>query len=272
MEAPFIFQYNIVTSFLFERVPSETLGGELLDLFNSLGFAYYSSLIFYYIVDYFPTRQKEKRALLDTEEHLTNISVHIEYLFAVLMFLSGKGCNIRDIRWQKDAILELCKIGFDENPIYCNCVLYNRKNNEVIEQSWYQMIIPYDRVKEECEGILYEIDMIRNSVKYDLLEDDVKDIISVLSNNNYINRMAQFDAKYFEQGIGSFFVNCTKEDLLELIGANIVIGRLPIEIYECTIHESSEEDRLAGQATYEKLCEDFPKAVKIFEDINSKNR
>ena len=58
MKAPFIFQYNAFTSFLFERIPSENVGGEILDLINNLGFAYYSSLVFYYVVDYFPTRKR----------------------------------------------------------------------------------------------------------------------------------------------------------------------------------------------------------------------
>lgn len=270
MKAPFIFQYNAFTSFLFERIPSENVGGEILDLINNLGFAYYSSLVFYYVVDYFPTRKREKAALKAVGEHLTQISVNIECMFAILMHISGKGSSIRDVRWQKDSVLDLCDIELNVQGIYCNRVLYNKRNNDILERSMGEKIIPFEYVQEACKGVLKEIDMIKNSVKWDQLENEIKDVLAALSNNRYINNITSVDRVIFDKGIRSFTVSCTQYDLLQLIYANIIIGQLPIEVYQCSVHESTEEECQSIVDDWKRLREENPTAAKVFEELNKK--
>lgn len=98
MNASFPLQYNIVTSLLFEKNSENSRWFEFVEIINNLGFAYYSSLIFYFVVDYFPARKKEKKALNLVKDHISDIIMHIDYLLTALLFFADAGTKMSDTK------------------------------------------------------------------------------------------------------------------------------------------------------------------------------
>lgn len=264
MNAPFVLPYNVVTSFLFERVASETAGGEILDLLSNLGFAYYSSLIFYYVVDYFPTRKKENKALRAVADHLSQLTIYIEKLFVTLLFVSGKGTKIEDLR-KNDIILELCKLELDNQERRCNWELINRKTMEVDEACQAETLCPFTCVKETAEAIFQEINSIYAHTNVGELEEEIKELLCELSENRYITNASGLNGTALEAGARSLIVNCNHYDLLALLGIRLVIGKLPIEQYQFIMRETTEQELQKIEKVYEDLKEQMPVAVAAYE-------
>ena len=264
MNAPFILPYNVVTSFLFERVASETAGGEILDLLSDLGFAYYSSLIFYYVVDYFPTRKKENKALRAVADHLSQLTIYIEKLFATLLFVSGKGTKIEDLK-NDNRILELCQLELDNQERRCTWEIINRKTGEITEACQGGTLCPFNCVKKTAEAILKEINSIYAHANMGELEEEIKEFLCDLSENRYITNASRLNGTALDAGARSLIVNCNHYDLLALIGIRLAIGKLPIEQYQCTMRETTEQELQEIEKAYEDLKKRMPAAVAAYE-------
>lgn len=264
MNAPFILPYNVVTSFLFERIASETAGGEILDLLSNLGFAYYSSLIFYYVVDYFPTRKKENKALRAVADHLSQLTIYIEKLFATLLFISGSGTKIEDLK-NNNIFPELCKLELDNQECRCNWEIINRKTGEVDEGCQAEILRPFNCVKETSEAILQEINSIYAHTNVGELEEEIKELLCELSENRYIKNASGLNGVVLDAGTMSLIVNCNHDDLLALLGIRLVIGKLPIEQYQFTMRETSKQELQEIEKAYEDLKKQMPAAVAAYE-------
>lgn len=263
MDAPFLVEYNMVTSLLFEQVASDSAGGELLDMLNDLGFAYYSSLVFYFVVDYFPSRQKERKAFLTVQDHLSWIQRYIDQLFSDLLFISGIGNEMDDLKGNMHYLFKIMSLELDENPIYVNRTVTNRLTGEFSSGSTGEKIIPYADVQKNCETICAEINKVLNHPGASELEKEIVEILSTLSENRYIKGASSLDPDWLKQGIRSFVIRGTFTDLEELVWLHVKLCELPITQYKCVLTRTSKSELEELARLYESLSERDKKRLKI---------
>lgn len=264
MSAPCLFSYNVITSFLFERVDDETVWGGILEMLNNLGFAFYSSLVFYYVVDYFPTRKKERAALRVVADHLSEIVIHIEKLFATLLFVSKKGSKIEDLV-ENNNLAELCQLELDNEVLRCNWEITELRSGDVYIGCQAETLHPFDDVKNVCEAIKEEINDIYAHVNAEYLAPEIKAWLCDLSENRYIVNISRKDGAVLQNEEIKMIVNCNPYDLMGILRVRRKLLSLPIMQYRFSMWEATEQEIVEVEKNYDDLREAMPKAVEAYE-------
>ena len=184
MSTPFLFEYNWLTEVLFKQLPSEHYLSEILDILGNLAFADYSGLIFYYIVEYFPTRRKEKQALKHTRPQLSELAKQLTFLISDLFFVAELLYGEKRKKELFSYLPEL-ELSFDETVCNREVFCENDKSEEISTQ--YETFIPFLNIKQDCLSIQQAVEQIKNQVYYPQLEDDINEVLNTLMNNIYIN-------------------------------------------------------------------------------------
>lgn len=264
--APCLFSYNKFTSFLFERVTGNTIWASALSFLNNLGFAYYSSLIFYYVVDYFPTRKKEKIALKIVSEHLSQLAICIEQLFVSLLFFSNNGNKLEDLRKNK-ALSELCKLRLTNDEVCCSWEIKYSKTANTYHRISSTVLYPFDYIKSTCQAILNEVDNIYSHANAEMLEPEIKELLLILKENRYIKNARSLDGSILNDNPISIIDACGKRDLLEILGVRLMLKRLPIEQFSFTMENVDEQEIREIKESYEKLRTSNPDSIALYEKI-----
>lgn len=192
-QAPFFWKYNLVTDFLFHRLSNETVLGAIFETLYNIGFAYFVSFLFYLIVDYFPKREKERRAFLLTIDHLEQIDSLINRLFSFLLFVTGKGACAEDV--PPETLQGLCNISLRDNDRYCHTKDINLQSSEVEYEGHPDCLNEIDYVREICIAILAQINTIMSQPYVANLETNLLEILTVLKENRMISGYARMPNK-----------------------------------------------------------------------------
>lgn len=269
MSTPFLFEYNWLTEFLFKQLPSEHYLSEILDILENLAFAYYSGLIFYYIVEYFPARRKEKQALFFANEHLSKLSKNISCLIADLFFVAKLTYPDK----KTGLLFKIPQMGLSFEEIYCNRDLYCGKPERMVEGSKCELIVPFVTIQEDCLSIISSIEKIKSHVYSNQLEDDITKILSILENNSFIQGIRRIEKEYLLQNGLALFGSCTLIDISEVLYVNHMLRQLPISSYRCELSLSTKEDKEEIEEVMERMRRDYPESTKRFEEsLKRKNK
>lgn len=269
MSSPCIFPYNDITSFLFERVSDNTVCGELLDFVYNLGFAYFSSLIFYFVIDYFPSRKKEKMALISVRDHLSAIVAYTEKLLAVLLFVYRRYSSVDTSNQNKD-ILNVHGLKLDNTTVRYNWEIIEEKRGSLFGGCQGDTLYPFDEVKHICKIILQEVDAINSHMNSENLEEEVRELLCNLSENRYIVNITHLDSGVLDSGSVSLVVNSGKRDILELILIRIALNDLLITQYKCTMCKTTEPELADIENSYAKMHKKMPGTMALYERITDK--
>lgn len=267
MEAPFIFEYNKVTFLLFEKIPQNNVWYESIELINNLGFAYYSSLIFYFVVDYFPTRKKEKAAFNLVKDHLAGVMMHLDCLFAALVFFSENGNRMEDLKNNGKLLFAFPSMKLTLEPILCNKEIMERESERLWQGSQCEERNSFHEIQNQCRAIMAGIDTINNHIGANELEEEIVQQLSVLTENRYIDNMCHLNAVYLNEGNNAIVCACQASDFIELLHVYIFFSKLPIKHYYCTLERTTEEERQSILRDWEKLKKEHPESWEMYQAI-----
>lgn len=265
---PFIFNdYNVFTSFIFEKVDETNKWYEIIEIFNNFGFAYCSSYLFYLIVDYFPSRTREKKAYNLLKNNISGILEHLSGLFCKLnLFINYSDEN--DIILNKEEFIErILSLSMTKKPIYCDIKYTNTKTREIEMQSNCEEINSYDSIRLECEAILEEISIMKNEYYFVDLEFNVKEIFNKLQKNRYINNGIWINDKLTDL-CSSFTIACQSKDFEELIDLYFALLKLPINFSFCSIRILSESEVEEKKKEMEELKKAHPEWFEMLDIVN----
>ena len=263
MNTPFLFEYNWLTEILFKKLPSEHYLSEILDILGNLAFAYYSGLIFYYIVEYFPARRKEKQALFFANEHLSELSKNIACLIEDLFFVAKLTYPDK----KKGLLFTISQIELTFDKIYCDRDLFCGNPEINVESSKGELLIPCIKIQEDCTDVINTIEVIKKQIYSNQLEEDITEILNILENNNYIRGIKAIDSKYLSDNNMVFCSNFKLFDIAELLYINRLLRKLPIDAYRCELRLSKENDVEEIKEILEEVREINPVAVKKIEEL-----
>lgn len=263
MSTPFLFEYNWLTEVLFKQLPSEHYLSEILDILGNLAFAYYSGLIFYYIVEYFPTRRKEKQALKHTRPQLSELAKQLTFLISDLFFVAELLYGEKRKKELFSYLPEL-ELSFDETVCNREVFCENDKSEEISTQ--YETFIPFLNIKQDCLSIQQAVEQIKNQVYYPQLEDDINEVLNTLMNNIYINHFIDINEDLLKNNNLNFTCNCTLFDISELIVCNRFLRKLPINRYSCKLTLSTKEEKKEINDIVEKMWKEHPESMRILEE------
>lgn len=270
MNAPFPMQYNFVTSLLFERISENSRWFEVIEIINNLGFAYYSSLIFYFVVDYFPTRKKEKKALNLVKDHISDIIMHIDYLITALLFFTDLGTKMSCTKINLCQLQKMTSLQLTLKPIVCNVAIVNKQSGEVEMGSQCEELNSFDTVQRECVIILKEIDFIKNHIGASQIENELVDKLSLLSENCYLNNMRHLKREYIDDGRGGLVCAAQTSDLLDLLKIHSTLCKLALKQRVCIIEKSTDQDKKDVLKSLKELKKNHPEAMEMYEKMQSK--
>lgn len=264
----FIFNdYNVFTSFIFEKVDETNKWFEIIDIFNNLGFAYCSSYLFYLVVDYFPTRAREKKAYSLLKNNISDIIEHLSGLFCKLNLFINYIEKTNIIHNKEEFIKRVLSLRMTKDPIYCDIKYTNTKTGEIEMQSNCEEINSYDSIRLECKAILEEISIMKNDYYFGHLESNIIETINLLQNNRYINNAIWINDKLTDL-CSSFTISCQSNDIEELIDLYFILIKLPINFRFCSIKILSESEVEKKKKEMEKLKNEHPEWFEMLDKIN----
>ena len=268
---PFLFEYNLVTSFMFEKIPETNNLFEVIDIINNLGFAYYSSLIFYFVVDYFPNRKKEKMAFKLIKDNVSNIIVHLDCLFKELLFFCNFDASIERLNISIFQIKQMVSLHLTLETVECNKTIIDKTNGEIITKSQCETLSSFDTIQNECKSIINEINFINNHVCISQLEGELVNILSILNKNQYLDNMIHLNRNVFTFGCSEIVCNCKVLDFLELLKISFDLCKLPVEQYACILEKSTENDRQEVLQSLNNIKKNYPKSFEMLQKIQNNN-
>lgn len=178
-ELPILSNIPVALKLLFVKPKDDTITAFIFDLLENISLAYIASCVFYFVVDYFPQRKKERKAYCLIQNELRIIYGELSYLIRMFLFEAGINKEPRKIIKDKVTLSKMCNINLDRRDRHVkilHCIdgksnscsyIYNIFNDSVqkiknIENSIENI---YNKpLSHEIEMPLYEIiDSIWNS-------------------------------------------------------------------------------------------------------------
>lgn len=272
MEAPFIFKYNKMTSLLFEKIPQNSVWHEFIELINNLGFAYYSSLIFYFVVDYFPARRKEKAAFHLVKDHLSDLCRHLDCLFTDLLFFTGNGKTMEDLKGKSKLLFTFPTMKLTLEPVLCNKEIMDKATGRLWQGSHCEELNSFHEIQNQCRAIMAAIDTINNHMGANELEEEIVRQLSILAENRYIDNMCHLNEVYLKEGNNAIVCACQTSDFIELLRVYDSFSKLPIKQYFCVLEKATEEERQNILRDLEKLKKEHPESWEMYQALKIRAR
>ena len=144
--APFLWEYNLLTRFLFEIAEGPSVTASVVSILYNLGLAYLSSLLFYLVVDYFPKRRKERTAEGLIVDRIERIDHFISQLFSYLMFFVGVGSDLSQLK--PESFSKLRGIPLQDKLHYCHTQDIIEQTGEIVEEGNPDCVNEFYSVKE----------------------------------------------------------------------------------------------------------------------------
>lgn len=265
---PFLWNYNWLTSLLFLSPPVDSFGYGLLSFFSTLGIAYLASLIFYFIIDYLPTRKKEIAAMQLVTDNLEDIDSHLAMLFSYLMFFANIGTNSANL--VAEDFPKLCNLHLNNDTIFCH-TQHTRFDNDLVEME--TLVNPIEKLSaivNICKRIVAQADYIIKLPYAINMEDTLIAWLGMLKRNILIDNYASLSPAYIAGLDGNCFVcKYSPEDVFELYWVFTHLRMFPFIKHNFIVTPALTEDIEKAQLDWEEMQNRFPDRIELMNHLSS---
>lgn len=265
-EAPFCWEYNTITSFMFQRPEENTGWGSAFFIVYQLGLAFLASFLFYLLVDYFPRRRRERSAFLLILDELEVIDTEIGRLFAFLMFYTGIGTRADQL--MPDHVGDLCGIMLRDEEVYCHIRDIQTTTGEVLMEGDPDHINLFFGLREMSQVILSQVGGIMGLPYASNLEDELLQLLTMLKSSRMLNLLSGMQASYVqvEENTG-FICNYVPEDVIHLYLVYLQLRGFPYPKHLVVVEQPDWDSIKQAEETWERVKREFPQSVEILEKL-----
>ena len=261
-QAPFPWEYNAVTKLLFLSPQADTAMGSVFEVCYTLGLSYLASLLFYFVVNYFPKRKRERRAFLLIKDRIERIDLFINRLISYLMFFAGLEGDPRKLT--PDMLLSLCKIPFDGIGKPCHTTETNLSTGDIEAEGNPICISDIQDLRAISAAILSQTREILSLPYASNIEDDILETLGVLRNCTVLSRFSEMKDSYVSPGM-RYICNFSSLDLLEVLTALAYLQRHKYSKH-LVITVAADPDSIEdAQVTYQEMLEKYPEQLRAIE-------
>lgn len=171
----FVMTPSLVVKFFNRPVGIWESVADLVDMFAS---AYATSFLFYIIVDYFPQRRQAQKAEIIIRPKLVRLYSNIQYLIAMLEFLSRQ----QDLK-QEESENDMDMLCITDCIIICNVT---RCRNNIPEEKILQKLNPLKSLDSYRNEILENCKTIANILSFTYCEKEIINLISEIQLSNLL--------------------------------------------------------------------------------------
>ncbi|MBQ6996301.1 MAG: hypothetical protein IJN64_17720 [Lachnospiraceae bacterium] len=173
---------------LFERPVEGTNAYEIWFIVNEFCMAYVASLIFYFVVDYIPKKEKEKKAFAIISNNLVTIYDNLSYIIRMILFEIEVDKNIEDI-----TLSDLCQVKsleFDSITKYAD--ITHVKNGKDIKVKGFSFNL-LDKCKTCGESITKTIDEIFSLPVSGNINDELLELLLDIRKCRFLHMLSYFE-------------------------------------------------------------------------------
>lgn len=228
---------------LFKRPNEGTDAYEIWFIINELCMAYVASLIFYYIVDYIPKKEKEKKAFAIVSNNLVNIYDNLSYIIRMVLFEIKVDKSIEQI-----TLSDLCEVKnlqFDTDTKYAD--ITHLKNGKDINVKGFSFEL-LDECKTRGKSINKSIDEIFSLPVAGNINDKLIDILVDIRKSRFLHMMSYFTKENTRKVPGTINeILFYDESFYELIQYRALLGKENFDLldyrFEIMTDEKIEEEK-----------------------------
>ncbi len=218
--------------------PKKTDAYEAWSILNNLSLAYISSLLFYVIVEFIPTKMKEKKALTIISNKVMKIYGEMSYIIRVVLFEIGVEKDIDNI--EISDLSDITTLFFDSTTKYADITHMRNGENTNSKEFSYNVL---DKCKDCGMRIEQTIDEIFNMQIAGNISDELVNLLSEIRQSRFLHLISFFDHDNTRNipGVESIVLDFDKS-FLELIQQWNKLKKYKFELLDYHFEKMTEED------------------------------
>lgn len=256
---PYFFDPPEFVQLIFNKPTDEFSSGlaQIVDVFAS---AYVTSLMFYYMVDYWPTKKQEKKAKEVLAPKLTSLYLYTSELLALIEYSAKK-----EGLMSNGKIEEMDKLVFrNDKKIFCNKTMYKNENENGTSPYLYELVKDCDRFRMQildvCSAISSSpsISYCDTQMIHLITQIQLAELLQVLPKpDSFILQLDSFDSTINE--LGKKY--CQLKSIFDEL-ASFVETRLA-----CSMNDISVEEIESWRHYNQEILKQYPQLAQILGKV-----
>lgn len=222
---------------IFEQPVEGTDAYEIWLIIYNLCLAYIASCVFYFVVEYIPKKENEKKAFAIISDDLVNIYRNMSYIIRMILFETKVDKNINNI-----TLSDLCEVKyleFDTITKYAD-ITYTKDGKDINVKDFSYNIL--DECKKCSEAVNKSIDNIFSLSVVGNVNNELLELLSSIKKCRFMHMISLFNNQNTKKIPGrKNEILLFDESFLELIKYRDVLGKEKFDLFDYRFESMSDK-------------------------------